>query len=137
MEKDLIKFMKNVTFIDKDMSEYEDENGNYNIIPNGQLITGVSFNQPTEEEYKIGKYQNIFEDLDYKETTIKKKVTKDTVTKKDKDKYTIVEVDTPVKNIWVVTNYLKATKCFTTKKQALELAKKINKQVLEQSKRKK
>ena len=58
MEKDLIKFMKNVKFIDKDMSEYEDENGNYYLIPNGQLITGVSFNQPTEEEYKIGKYQN-------------------------------------------------------------------------------
>ena len=135
MEKDLIKFMKNVTFIDKDMSEYEDENGNYNIIPNGQLITGVSFNQPTEEEYKIGKYQNIFEDLDYKETTIKKKVTKDTITKKEKDKFTIIEVDTKVKNIWVVSNYLKATKCFTTKKKALELAKKINKEVLEISKK--
>ena len=137
MEKDLIKFMKNVTFIDKDMSEYEDENGNYNIIPNGQLITGVSFNQLTEEEYKIGKYQNIFEDLDYKETTIKKKVTKDTVTKKEKDKFTIVEVDTKVKNIWVVSNYLKAGKCFVSKKQALELAKKINKEVLEISKKEK
>lgn len=135
MEKDLIKFMKNVKFIDKDMSEYEDENGNYYLIPNGQLITNVSFNQPTEEEYKIGKYQNIFEDLDYKETTIKKKVTKDTITKKEKDKFTIVEVDTKVKNIWVVSNYLKATKCFTTKKQALELAKKINKEVLEISKK--
>lgn len=137
MEKDLLKFMKNVTFIDKDMSEYEDENGNYYLIPNGQLITNVSFNQPTEEEYKIGKYQNIFEDLDYKETTIKKKVTKDTITKKDKDKFTIIEVDTKVKNIWVVTNYLKATKCFTAKKEALELAKKINKEVLEQSKKEK
>ena len=135
MEKDLIKFMKNVKFIDKDMSEYEDENGNYYLIPNGQLITNVSFNQPTEEEYKIGKYQNIFEDLDYKETTIKKKVTKDTITKKEKDKFTIIEVDTPVKNIWVVTNYLKAGKCFTTKKQALELSKKINKEVLEISKK--
>ena len=135
MEKDLIKFMKNVTFIDKDMSEYEDENGNYYLIPNGQLITNVSFNQPTEEEYKIGKYQNIFEDLDYKETTIKKKVTKDTVTKKEKDKFTIIEVDTKVKNIWVVCNYLNATKGFTTKKQALELARKINKEVLEISKK--
>ena len=135
MEKDLIKFMKNVEFIDKDMSEYEDENGNYYLIPNGQLITNVSFNQPTEEEYKIGKYQNIFEDLDYKETTIKKKVTKDTITKKEKDKFTIIEVDTKVKNIWVVSNYLKATKCFTTKKKALELAKKINKEVLEISKK--
>lgn len=137
MEKDLIKFMKNVKFIEKDMSEYEDENGNYYLIPNGQLITNVSFNQPTEEEYKVGKYQNIFEDLDYKETTIKKKVTKDTITKKDKDKFTIIEVDTKVKNIWVVSNYLKATKCFTTKEEALELAKKINKEILEISKKEK
>lgn len=137
MEKDLLKFMENVNFVDKDMSEYEDEKGNYYLIPNGQLITNVSFNQPTEEEYKVGKYQNIFEDLDYVETTIKKKVTKDTITKKDKDKFTIVEKDTPVKNIWVVSNYLKATKCFTTKKEALELAKDINKVVLEQSKKEK
>ena len=135
MEKDLLKFMKNVKFIDKDMSEYEDENGNYYLIPNGQLITNVSFNQPTEEEYKIGKYQNIFEDLDYKETTIKKKVTKDTITKKEKDKFTIVEVDTKVKNIWVVSNYLKASKCFTAKEEALKVAKESNKEVLEQSKK--
>lgn len=137
MEKDLLKFMKNVKFIDKDMSEYEDENGNYYLIPNGQLITNVSFNQPTEEEYKIGKYQNIFEDLDYKETTIKKKVTKDTITKKDKDKFTIVEVDTKVKNIWVVSNYLKASKCFTTKEEALKVAKESNEEVLIQSKKEK
>jgi hypothetical protein len=133
MEKDLIKFMKNIKYINKDISEYEDEKGNYYIIPNGQLIVNTTFNQLTEEEYKIGKFQNIIEDLDYEETTIKKAVSKDKITKKEKDKYTVIDVDTKVKNVWVVTNQLKASKCFTTKKDALKLAKKINMEILKQA----
>ena len=130
MEKDLVKFMKNITFLNKDMSEYMDEKGNYYIIPNGQLICSCTYNELTKQEYERALFEMQIDKLDYETEKVKRPASKYARTKKEEDRYKIEDATVMIYKVWQVSNGLKKSKSFTNKKEAVELATKINDEVL-------
>lgn len=134
MEKDLVKFYDNISKINKDLAEYEDEKGNSYIIPMGQLFCSCSYNEFDKNDFTIAAFNKIVDtNIEYQEEKIKKAVSKQEVTKDVKDKYTLTEKEVIVKKVWVVQNGLKISKSFNNKEDALDLVHKINNELLKQA----
>lgn len=130
MEKDLCKFYDNVTILNKDLSEYKDNNGNMFILNTVNLLLRVDHLELTKEEYQVAKFQQKVEDLDYTITNIKKPVPKNEITGKDEDKYTITEKEVAVRNIYNVSNAFGIVKSFTNKEDAIKLVEEKNNEIL-------
>lgn len=131
MEKDLIKFYDNLTFINKDLAQYEDEKGNLQIIPNSQLITNVSYEELTKEELKVARFKMVIgKEEEFEVIDGIRQVPKDTITKREEDKFTIVDTKVKVSRVWFVTNGLKLVKAFNNKEEAVKTAKRINEKIL-------
>ena len=136
-ELDLEEFMKNITIEDKNFSQYEDIKGNYFELNTVQLITRVDYLELETEkigktgasEYEQALFSQKINDLKYNKKNIKKKVPKSEITGKKEDMYIITEKKTEVVEVWNVSNPYGAFKSFTDKKEALKLAKEINKSV--------
>lgn len=127
-KRDLKEFMKNVDMLNKDLSTYEDEKGYYYVLGTAQLLCGVEYLPLEEPQFKMAVFnQEVDKNLDYKKITIKKTKVKSEITKNEKDKDKLIETDVEVTEVWVVKNQLKISKSFTTKEEALEFAKGINK----------
>lgn len=132
MEKDLIKFNKNITKVTKEIAKYEDEKGNYMLIPTGQLLCNVEYMELDEISYKKALFEKIIEkDAKYNKITITKPVDKYTKTKNEKDKGTIIDAEVEVSQVWVVKNGIGLTKAFNVKKEALKLVEELNNKYLE------
>ena len=130
MEKDLIKFNNNIEIINKDFSKYEDEKGTMFICNTVSLITKVEVLELSKEEYNIKKFDGSIDDLEYDVEEITRPVSKYTITKKDEDKYTIVDSKVAVRKVYNVSNAIGIHKSFTNKDDALNLAKTINNKYL-------
>lgn len=130
MERDLCKFMENIEVINKDLSTYFDDKGNYFVFNTINAIAKVEYLELTKEEYNVAKFQQKIEDLDYKVINVKKAVPKNEITKKDEDKYTITEKEVAVRQVWNVSNPYGAIKSFTNKEDAINLANDINDKIL-------
>jgi len=130
MEKDLIKFYDNVEVINKDLSRYEDDKGNMFILNTINLLARVDYMELTKEEYKVAKFQQKIEDLDYSTTNIKRVVSKNEITKKEEDKYTLVDKEVSVRQIWNVSNPYGVFKSYTNKDEAVKYAKEVNEKIL-------
>ena len=132
MEKDLCKFMESINVFNKEFSEYEDKEKGVKFPFNTvNLLTRVDLLELTKEEYKVAKFQQKIEDLDYKIENIKRAVPKNEIKKKDEDKFTITEKEVAVRKVWNVSNTLGAFKSFTNKEDALKLSKEINDKIFE------
>jgi hypothetical protein len=131
MERDLCKFNKNITIINKDLSTYTDEKGISFVFNTINAITKVDYLELTKEEYQVAKFQQKIEDLDYNIINIKKPVPKNEITGKDEDKFVLTEKEVAVRQIWNVSNPYGAFKSFTNKDDAIELANSINNKILE------
>ena len=132
MERNLIKFNKNITKVTKEISKYEDEKGNYMLIPTGQLLCNVEYMELDEISYKKALFEKIIDkDVEYNKITITKPVDKYTKTKNEKDKGTIIDAEVEVSQVWVVKNGLGLTKAFNVKKEALKLVEELNNKYLE------
>lgn len=132
MERNLIKFNKNITKITKEIAKYEDEKGNYMLIPTGQLLCNVEYMELDEISYKKALFEMIIDkDVEYNKITITKPVDKYTKTKNEKDKGTIIDAEVEVSQIWVVKNGIGLTKAFNVKKEALKLVEELNNKYLE------
>ena len=132
MEKDLIKFYDNLSKEMKGIAKYEDEKGNLSYMNVGQLICGVEYLELDETEFKTAKFEQLIDtSLEYEETTKTKLIDKSTKTNNKKDKGTIIEEKVQAKKVWLVKNSMGIVKSFNEKDKALEIAKKINKQMLE------
>ena len=132
MERDLIKFNKNITKITKEIAKYEDEKGNYMLIPTGQLLCNVEYMELDEISYKKALFEMIIDkDVEYNKITITKPVDKYTKTKNEKDKGIIIDAEVEVSQVWVVKNGLGLTKAFDNKEKALSCVKEINNKYLE------
>ena len=131
MEKDLIKFYDNIEVINKDLSKYEDNKGNMFILNTINLLARVDYMELTKEEYKVAKFQQKIEDLDYSTTNIKRVVSKNEITKKEEDKYTLVDKEVSVRQIWNVSNPYGVFKSYTDKDEAVKYAKEVNEKILE------
>lgn len=132
MERDLIKFNKNITKVTKEIAKYEDEKGNYMLIPTGQLLCNVEYMELDEISYKKALFEMIIDkDVEYNKITITKPVDKYTKTKNEKDKGTIIDAEVEVSQVWVVKNGLGLTKSFNNKEKALSSVEEINNKYLE------
>ena len=132
MERDLIKFNKNITKVTKEIAKYEDEKGNYMLIPTGQLLCNVEYMELDEISYKKALFEMIIDkDVEYNKITITKPVDKYTKTKNEKDKGTIIDAEVEVSQVWVVKNGLGLTKAYDSKEKALSYVEEINNKYLE------
>lgn len=130
MERDLCKFYDNVNVVNKDLSEYNDEKGNCFIFNTVNLLVRMDYLELTKEEYQVAKFQQKIEDLDYSITNIKRPVSKNEITGKDEDKYTIAEKEVAVRQIWNVSNAFGIVKSFTNQLDALNFYNEINSKYL-------
>lgn len=132
MERDLIKFNKNITKVTKEIAKYEDEKGNYMLIPTGQLLCNVEYMELDEISYKKALFEMIIDkDVEYNKITVTKPVDKYTKTKNEKDKGTIIDAEVEVSQVWVIKNGLSLTKAFDNKEKALSCVEEINNKYLE------
>ena len=132
MERDLIKFNKNITKVTKEIAKYEDEKGNYMLIPTGQLLCNVEYMELDEISYKKALFEMIIDkDVEYNKITITKPVDKYTKTKNEKDKGTIIDSEVEVSQVWVVKNGIGLTKAYNRKEKALSYVEEINNKYLE------
>lgn len=132
MERDLIKFNKNITKVTKEIAKYVDEKGNYMLIPTGQLLCNVEYMELDEISYKKALFEMIIDkDVEYNEITIIKPVDKYTKTKNEKDKGTIIDTEVEVSQVWVVKNGIGLTKAFNVKEEALKVVNDLNNKYLE------
>ena len=130
MERDLYKFYENIEIISKDFSTYEDKKGNYFTFNTINGLLRVDKLELTKEEYQAARFQQKVDELEYNIINIKRPVPKNEITGKDEDKFTIVEKEVAVREIWNVSNALGITKSFTNKEEALETAKAYNKTIM-------
>ena len=132
MVKDLDKFYDSIKILDKTMTEYEDEDGNYSVLPTSALVVGVDYNEFEADKYKVAVFDGaIPKDFKTEIKNIKKPVPKYEITKNPADKYTITEKEVAVKPVWFVVNTLGTKKAFNNKEVALKEAKKINERIIE------
>lgn len=130
MEKDLIKFYDNIEVINKDLSKYEDNKGNMFILNTINLLARVDYMELTKEEYKVAKFQQKIDDLDYSIINVTKVVPKNEITKKEEDKLTLVDKEVSVRQIWNVSNPYGVFKSYTNKEEAVKYVKEVNEKIL-------
>ena len=132
MERDLIKFNERVSKLTKEIAKYEDEKGNYMLIPTGQLLCNVEYMELDEISYKKALFEMIIDkDVEYNKITITKPVDKYTKTKNEKDKGTIIDAEVEVSQVWVVKNGIGITKAYDEKVRALQVVNELNNKYLE------
>ena len=131
MERDLIKFNERVSKLTKEIAKYEDEKGNYMLIPTGQLLCNVEYMELDEISYKKALFEMIIDkDVEYNKITITKPVDKYTKTKNEKDKGTIIDAEVEVSQVWVVKNGIGLTKAYDSKEKAIEYVEGLNEETL-------
>lgn len=132
MEKDLMKFNENITKITKEIAKYEDNKGNYTLIPIGQLMCSCEYMELDEIMYKKVLFEKIIEkDVEYNKIKTTKVVDKSTITHNKKDQGTLIDNEVEVSQVWVIKNGLGLTKSFDSKDKALELVNELNDKYLE------
>ena len=132
MERDLIKFNERVSKLTKEIAKYEDEKGNYMLIPTGQLLCNVEYMELDEISYKKALFEMIIDkDVEYNKIRVTKPIDKYTKTKNEKDKGTIIDAEVEVSQVWVVKNGIGLTKAFANKEEALSCVEEINNKYLE------
>ena len=132
MERDLIKFNENITKETKEIAKYEDEKGNYTLIPVAQLLCNIEYMELDEIMYKKALFEKIIEkDVVYNKIKTTKVVDKSTITHNKKDQGTLVDNEVEVSQVWVVKNGIGLTKSFDSKDKALELVNELNNKYLE------
>ena len=131
MERDLIKFNERVSKLTKEIAKYEDEKGNYMLIPTGQLLCNVEYMELDEISYKKALFEMIIDkDVEYNKITVTKPVDKYTKTKNEKDKGTIIDAEVEVSQVWVVKNGIGLTKAYDSKEKAIEYVEGLNEETL-------
>ena len=130
--KDWEDFNKCVTIKNKEISIYEDEEGNYAVLPTSNLLCGVQYNELTESQLNMMKFdKKIPKDMKLKTKERPKLVTKDTLTGKESDKTIIVENGKEqVYLVWFIIDGLKNLKAYAKRDEAVEKAKARNEEVL-------
>ena len=131
MERDLIKFNERVSKLTKEIAKYEDEKGNYMLIPTGQLLCNVEYMELDEISYKKALFEMIIDkDVEYNKIRVTKPIDKYTKTKNEKDKGTIIDAEVEVSQVWVVKNGIGLTKAYNNKEKAIEYVEGLNEETL-------
>ena len=133
VNEDLKTFMDHLNIINKDISEYvNEEKGVRYIVPNSYVFTRCDYLELTNEEVKKEKFnQNINnEDIKFNYIESTRPAPKYETTKREEDKYTIVDAKIKVNQVCVVSNGLKFKNTFNNKEDAIKLTNSINEKLL-------
>lgn len=133
METDLIRFNENLEEIkgSNNLMKYEDEKGNYTLIPLQYLYIGVQYLELDETEFTKAKFnKQVNPNYKYNSIKITRPVDKSTITHNKKDQGTLVDKEIEVKQVYLVTNGIKCSSSFIGKDEAIKTAKKLNERYL-------
>lgn len=133
ISKDWKTFTNYITIEDKELSKYEDEEGNYAILPTANLLCGVQYNELTEDQKNVAIFQKqIPKDMKLKTKEVYPLVPKSTITGKDEDKTIIVQSDKKELRylVWFIVDGMKNMSAYTNKEDALKTSKEWNDKVL-------
>ncbi|MBQ1793675.1 MAG: hypothetical protein II006_03375 [Peptostreptococcaceae bacterium] len=127
-QESLSEFTKRVNIINKEIAEYyNEETGSKFMIPSSYLWTRVDYLELTNEELKKAIFNQEVDKIDnlkYIDTT--RPAPKYESTKREEDKYTIIDAKVKANQLWLVSNGLKYKETFNNKEDAIKLADKIN-----------
>lgn len=127
----LTEFMKKITIHNKDFATYrDDEKGILFDMSTISLIPRVDRFELSAPEYEKAKFEMKIENLEYDIIEVDRPVPKNTITKKDKDMYTIVNNKVKVRLVWNVSNTVGVYKSFNNKDEAMEYAENIKKDII-------
>lgn len=129
VNEDLKSFMDNLTILNKDFSEYfNKETGTKYIVPNSYLYARCDYLELTNDELKKERFaQNINkEPKEFNQIESTRPVPKYETTKREEDRYTIIDGKVKVNQIWRVTNGMQFKQTFNNKDEALKLLDEIN-----------
>lgn len=131
MQDNILDFNKKVQIINKDYSMYKDEEKGVMFALNTiNCLARVDYMELSKEEYDKAKFEMKIDDLEYNIIEITRPQSKYFLTKKESDKYTIVDSKVKVRQVWNVSNGIGIHKSFTNKEEAMELANSINENIL-------
>lgn len=126
----LDKYMEKVSIINKDISKYKDlEKGICYTIPTGQLFPRVEYMELTKQELNKLKFEQKVDSLEYTQVEFDRPTPKSEVTKRDEDKFTLIDKKIKGYAVWNVSNGLNIKKSFTNKEDALKLYNDIDEKV--------
>ena len=127
-QESLSEFTKRVNIINKEIAEYyNEETGSKFMIPSSYLWARVDYLELTNEELKKAIFNQEVDKIDnlkYIDTT--RPAPKYESTKREEDKYTIIDAKVKANQLWLVSNGLKYKETFNNKEDAIKLADKIN-----------
>lgn len=131
--ENLNDFMSKITILNKDISEYfDEEKGVKFLVPNSYIWARVDYYELTNDEMKKAIFE---ETIDKVENTnyidSKRRQSKYETTKNEADRWTIIEAKVKVNQIWVVSNGMKYKNTFNNKEEALKLYNNINNKLKE------
>lgn len=125
MKKDLTNFLENLTKINKDLIKYQDEKGNIIYAPINSLYASCTYLELNKQQYEQMVFQQTITPDEYNVIEIKTQTSKYEITKKEEDRFTLVDTTAKVRQIWIVANQLQFSKCFKTKEEAEKLVQEI------------
>lgn len=139
MQENIIDFMKKVSIIDKNLSQYKDEEKGISFYINTvNLLTRVDYLEVGTEksaklkvsEYEKLRFEKKIEDLDYKKIIKKDIRIKSEITGRKEDSTTLIEEEVPAVAVWNVSNSVGVYKSFTSKEEALKFSDEVNEETL-------
>lgn len=131
MVKDLDEFYESTHILDKQITIYEDKEGNLSVLPTTALLVNVDYNEFEKKQYDVAVFNgDIPKDFKAEIKKVKKPVPKYEITKKEEDRYVITEKEVAVKPVWFIINGAKIKQAFNNKEEALEKAKRINELII-------
>ena len=130
IEENLNEYMSKVIIVSKDISEYSDkEKGLVYPLGTASLLARVDYLELTKEELNKAIFEQKIEKKDYKMYDCVRVVPKNTVTKKDSDKFILVDKHIRATHIWNVSNQLGIHSTFENKEEAIKLCNEINNKI--------
>lgn len=129
VNEDLKSFMDNLTILNKDFSEYYNKDkGTKYMVPNSYIYARCDYLELTNDELKKERFaQNINkEPKEFNIIESTRPVSKYETTKREEDKYTIIDGKVKVNQIWRVTNGMQFKQTFNNKEEALKFLDSIN-----------
>lgn len=132
MENNIIEFNKKTEIKNKDFSIYKDEEKGIEFVLNTvNIIARCDYLELDKQQYEAALFAKKIEDLKYDIINVTRPTSKYELTKKEEDKFKIVDNEVAVRPIWNVTNNAGAFKSFTNKEDAIKLVEEINNKVFE------
>lgn len=126
----LDEYMKKVSIINKDISKYRDEEkGMCYTIPTGKLFPSLEALELTKQELNKFKFEQKIDNLEYSQVEFERPVPKNEVTKREEDKFTLIDKKIKGYAVWNVSNGLNIKKSFVNKEDALKLYNEIDERV--------